>query len=50
MIRRLLEQSYFEHSLTATEELVRFWLRELRTPELLVEGGGRPPRFGACGS
>jgi hypothetical protein len=50
MIRRLLEQSYFEHSLTATEELVRFWLRELRTPELVVEGGGRPPRFGACGS
>jgi len=37
MIRRLVEQSYFAHSDSATEELVRFWLRELRTPELLVE-------------
>ena len=37
MIRRLVEQSYFGHSANATPELVRFWLRELRTPELLVE-------------
>ena len=37
MIRRLVEQSYFAHSRPATEKLVRFWLRELRTPELLVE-------------
>jgi hypothetical protein len=37
MIRRLVEQSYFGHSTNATPELVRFWLRELRTPELLVE-------------
>lgn len=40
MIRRLVEQSYFAHSRTATEELARFWLRELRTPELLVEVAG----------
>jgi hypothetical protein len=36
MIRRLVEQSYFERSNTATPELVQFWLRELRTPELLA--------------
>ena len=30
MIRRLVEQSYFGHSASATPELVRFWLRELR--------------------
>lgn len=45
MIRRLLEQSYFGHSRTATEELVRFWLRELRTPELLVEVAGAHPEL-----
>jgi len=37
MIRRLVEQSYYEHSAGTSQELVRFWLRELRTPELLVE-------------
>ncbi len=37
MIRRLVEQSYFEHSGRPTDDLVRFWLRELRTPELLVD-------------
>ena len=37
MIRRLVEQSYFGHSPSPTQGLVRFWLRELRTPELLVE-------------
>jgi hypothetical protein len=43
MIRRLVEQSYFGHSGSAPQELVRFWLRELRTPELLVEvAAGHP--------
>jgi hypothetical protein len=37
MVRRLVEQSYFERSADPAGELVRFWLRELRTPELLVE-------------
>ena len=37
MIRRLVEQSYFERSGIPADDLVRFWLRELRTPELLVE-------------
>ena len=45
MIRRLLEQSYFEHATSATQELVRFWLRELRTPELLVEVAGAHPEL-----
>ncbi len=45
MIRRLVEQSYFRNSTFRnstgpTQELVRFWLRELRTPELLVEVAG----------
>ena len=43
MVRRLVEQSYFAHSANATQELVRFWLRELRSPELLVEVAGAHP-------
>jgi hypothetical protein len=45
MIRRLVEQSYFEHSVSATQQLVQFWLRELRTPELLVEVAGAHPEL-----
>ena len=45
MIRRLVEQSYFGLSTSATQELVRFWLRELRTPELLVEVAGAHPEL-----
>jgi hypothetical protein len=45
MIRRLVEQSYFGHSTNATQELVGFWLRELRTPELLVEVAGAHPEL-----
>jgi hypothetical protein len=45
MIRRLVEQSYFGRSTSATQELVRFWLRELRTPELLVEVAGAHPEL-----
>jgi hypothetical protein len=37
MIRRLLEAHYFVHRGDATPEQRRFWLQELRTPELLVE-------------
>jgi hypothetical protein len=43
MIRRLVEQSYFERSGSATPELVRFWLCELRTPELLLEVAAAHP-------
>jgi hypothetical protein len=37
MIRRLVEASYFGARDHPTAEHVAFWLRELRTPELLVE-------------
>ena len=36
MIRRLVEQSYFSTTQEPSPSLVAFWLRELRTPELLV--------------
>lgn len=45
MIRRLVEQSYFGRSTSASQELVQFWLRELRTPELLVEVAGAHPEL-----
>jgi hypothetical protein len=37
MIRRLVEAHYFEHSPAPGPEQIRFWLRELRSPSLLVE-------------
>jgi len=44
MIRRLAEQNYLEHRGEPTPERVRFWMRELRTPELLIEAAARWPR------
>ena len=43
MLRRLLEADYYAEQATASRERVRFWLRELRTPELLVELAGQHP-------
>jgi hypothetical protein len=37
MIRRLVEASYFAHRDTPPETAVDFWLRELRTPEIIIE-------------
>ncbi len=37
MIRRLVEAHYFQNRDHANAMQVEFWLRELRTPELLVE-------------
>ena len=37
MLRRLVEADYLAGRTEATPERLRFWLRELRTPELLVE-------------
>ena len=37
MIRRLVEAHYFQHRSKPTTAQITFWLRELRTPELLVE-------------
>jgi hypothetical protein len=46
MLRRLLEADYYAEHKTASVERVRFWLRELRTPELLIELAGQHP--GLC--
>jgi hypothetical protein len=43
MVRRLLEAHYFENRGTANAAQVRFWLRELRTPELILECAARWP-------
>jgi hypothetical protein len=37
MIRRLVEANYLQSSDTPTPARVHFWLRQLRTPELLIE-------------
>jgi hypothetical protein len=37
MIRRLVDVNYLNHREEPTPERILFWLRELRTPELLVE-------------
>jgi hypothetical protein len=46
MIRRLLEAHYFENRENPNSKGVRFWLLELRTPDLLVEASEQHPR--AC--
>jgi len=43
MLRRLLEADYFGQSGAPNAHQVRFWLRELRTPELLIEAAKRWP-------
>jgi len=43
MIRRLVEQNYFEHAAAPSDANIEFWMRELRTPELLVEASARWP-------
>jgi hypothetical protein len=43
MLRRLMEAHYFQNRDAATAAQAVFWLRELRTPELLVEVACRWP-------
>jgi len=43
MIQRLIEQSYFRRASNPSAAAVDFWLRELRTPELLVEAAAAYP-------
>lgn len=43
MIRRLMEVSYLTTASRPTANEVRFWLRELRTPTLLIEAAHRFP-------
>jgi len=44
LIRRLVEAHYFEHRAHPVRARVEFWVRELRTPELLVEVAEYHPR------
>ena len=41
LIRRLVEAHFFQNQDTQTPEQVTFWLRECRTPEILLELSGR---------
>jgi len=43
MLRRFLEAHWFQNQAHPTPAQVRFWFRELRTPELLFELAGRYP-------
>jgi hypothetical protein len=43
MIRRLIEADYFAGRDDPTPEQIEFWLRELRTPELLIEAAAEHP-------
>jgi hypothetical protein len=45
MIRRLVEAHYFQARERPTAVQVRFWLRELRTPTLILEVVRRYPRL-----
>ena len=45
MIRRLVEAHYFENSAAPNPAQVRFWLQELRTPQILVEVAQRHSKF-----
>src|SRR5712664_2384396 len=42
MLRRLLEANYFGHRERPTPQQLRFWMLELRTPELLIELAAKP--------
>ncbi len=46
MIRRLLEAHFFQYQRNPTRSQTAFWLKELRTPELLINLAQRYPR--AC--
>jgi hypothetical protein len=43
MITRLLETHYFANQGSPSEDQIRFWLAELRTPHLLIELAEREP-------
>ena len=45
MLRRLLEAHFFQNRKKPTSDRVRFWLHELRTPELLIEVAQAHPRL-----
>jgi hypothetical protein len=45
MLQRLLEAHYLQHRAGSTAEQRRFWLYELRTPELLIEATHQWPEL-----
>src|SRR5688572_6674659 len=45
MLRRLVEAHYVQHEATATDAQARFWLLEMRTPELLIRLAARFPKL-----
>jgi hypothetical protein len=45
MIRRLVEAHYFQHVAAPRLAQIRFWLLEMRTPELLIEVAKAAPRL-----
>ena len=45
MLRRLVEVNYFANYERPGKEQIRFWLLELRTPELLIELAGKHGRL-----
>jgi hypothetical protein len=45
MLQRLLEAHYLRHRADSTPAQQRFWMRELRTPELLVDAVRRWPQL-----
>jgi hypothetical protein len=44
MLQRLVEVHYLAHRTASNPEQQQFWLRELRTPELLVEAANAWPQ------
>jgi hypothetical protein len=46
MLRRLVETHYFRHRHNPTAVQVRFWMRELRSPALLMEVARSHPKAG----
>jgi hypothetical protein len=47
MLRRLIEANYAQHRASASEEQVRFWLRECRSPEILLVLAASHPEVAA---
>lgn len=45
MIRRLIEANYAQHRLAPSEEQLRFWLLDSRTPEMLIELAANDPEI-----
>jgi hypothetical protein len=45
MLRRLVEVYYFQNRGSKTPNKIRFWLKELRTSELLLEAAAAEPEF-----